>query len=744
MRLLLITATLAVFASFSLYAQWIVVNEPDFDGYLQDVHFVSADLGWLVGDDGMIYKTEDGGLEWTQQNSGTTKDLCKIFFVDENVGWAGVGNNYLGGEAGSILRTTNGGETWSEVVFADLMTGYTVKYCDGLFFLDANVGFVLQSDSKNNFVLKTTDGGLTWAVKDSNFSTTFHRWRDVEFGSATAGAIVGDDRKRFKYTTDGGETWLDAGMPTDFFFGKCHAVRWLDASTAITVGEGSEFHKIKTPAYKTTNAGETWTKVSSGNAFDRPKDAYVKDDNNLVSAGSNGFSKPFFYTTTNAGDDWTPSSADYAFGLRAVSGSGDNLVAVGTGSHVVRSSDFGATWTQPPLKPISAIVDLEYVGGVGYAITRNGDFLRNFNGAGHPWRPIASTGKNEATDMAWLSADVGFVSKENRHIVRTTDGGYHWNDVLDAVAFNTRNKAGGIDFGDASVGYAWFSVGDYDKYEIWKTTDAGDTWTQSWTGAGPGYISGGLVAFDADNAAIVAPDHWILHTTDGGATWNEATISGDPYDLSAKDFEDAFKIDGSTAYAVGDKNIQKTTDKGATWNYLDHGVAGIDSTFYTVAFEGDVGYVASFSGEIMKTEDGGASWEVDSTFVGDLFFYSAAFADSGKATLGTSDGTIVGDDVTLDAREDRAETPAEFSLAQNYPNPFNPTTTIRFSLDRASDVSVVLYDMLGRRVRTIFEGRADAGEHAFRLDATGLASGTYLYRLSANGTTLTKKALLLK
>jgi hypothetical protein len=76
-------------------------------------------------------------------------------------------------------------------------------------------------------------------------------------------------------------------------------------------------------------------------------------------------------------------------------------------------------------------------------------------------------------------------------------------------------------------------------------------------------------------------------------------------------------------------------------------------------------------------------------------------------------------------------TPIAFGLAQNYPNPFNPTTNIRFQVPEAADVRLAVYDRLGREVGVILNGRMDAGSHETQFDATGLASGVYLYKLQA-------------
>jgi hypothetical protein len=75
--------------------------------------------------------------------------------------------------------------------------------------------------------------------------------------------------------------------------------------------------------------------------------------------------------------------------------------------------------------------------------------------------------------------------------------------------------------------------------------------------------------------------------------------------------------------------------------------------------------------------------------------------------------------------------PAVFSLEQNYPNPFNPTTTIRYSLPAASEVKVAVFDVLGREITVLTNGRSEAGVHELTFDASGLSSGVYVCRLHA-------------
>jgi hypothetical protein len=88
--------------------------------------------------------------------------------------------------------------------------------------------------------------------------------------------------------------------------------------------------------------------------------------------------------------------------------------------------------------------------------------------------------------------------------------------------------------------------------------------------------------------------------------------------------------------------------------------------------------------------------------------------------------------------------PINFELNQNYPNPFNPSTTISFNLPESGEVTLKVYNLVGEEIKTLAEGYREAGIHSFTFNAEGYPSGMYLYSLSTNGFTETKKMLLMK
>jgi hypothetical protein len=100
---------------------------------------------------------------------------------------------------------------------------------------------------------------------------------------------------------------------------------------------------------------------------------------------------------------------------------------------------------------------------------------------------------------------------------------------------------------------------------------------------------------------------------------------------------------------------------------------------------------------------------------------------AGEQPLLETVGTIM---VTTNVAEQTGPPGLFVSLFDNYPNPFNPTTTIRVRMATDGIGSLAIYDVLGREIAVLAEGRLPAGEHHYRWDAGGLAGGFYICRLS--------------
>lgn len=98
----------------------------------------------------------------------------------------------------------------------------------------------------------------------------------------------------------------------------------------------------------------------------------------------------------------------------------------------------------------------------------------------------------------------------------------------------------------------------------------------------------------------------------------------------------------------------------------------------------------------------------------------------------------------LGVKETASNMPSRFELEQNYPNPFNPTTVIAYQLPALSHVTLKVYDVLGREVATLVDGKENAGDYNITFNASRLSSGVYFYQLNTGNENFVKKMLLLK
>ena len=123
--------------------------------------------------------------------------------------------------------------------------------------------------------------------------------------------------------------------------------------------------------------------------------------------------------------------------------------------------------------------------------------------------------------------------------------------------------------------------------------------------------------------------------------------------------------------------------------------------------------------------------------------------DTLEVTLTYGNTTCIDVEMMVDQTTDAGKTPSRTELFANQPNPFNPSTTIRYSLEAAVAVRLLVYDTTGRRVRSLVDGSESAGEHSIAFDGRddrghSLASGVYFYRLEAGSVVKTRKMVLLK
>ena len=241
----------------------------------------------------------------------------------------------------------------------------------------------------------------------------------------------------------------------------------------------------------------------------------------------------------------------------------------------------------------------------------------------------------------------------------------------------------------------------------------------------------------------------VSNVTDDGAG-NVSFTLGYNFDVEVAGFQFDLLSDG--AFMLADATGGACTDSGFMVSTNASGrVIGFSLTGATISpGMGDFitltgTYDASLAGTVVSVtavedceSDGDAACDSDDTRM--------VLSDTGAAALESSFITsswTVGDG-TLDN-----EQPLEFSLSANYPNPFNPTTTIDYSIATAGDVSIVVYDMMGREVRSLVADFATPGSYSVVWDATNneglsVAAGMYVYKMTSSDFVEVNKMLLVK
>ncbi|MBK21957.1 MAG: hypothetical protein CMP63_06565 [Flavobacteriales bacterium] len=181
---------------------------------------------------------------WKEVNTPTNEDLNKIEIID--------GNAFCGGKNGVLLKSTDQGNTWEEVVTSASGT------ITSILFVNSSVGFFSTSGGK---IFKSTNGGTDWIEKPVHNGGI----NGIDFKDDLTGIAVGDNGNIFK-TTDGGDNWADLGSQSIYMIND---VAFINDTTAVAAGaNGSYLFTINTGetwTYKSTNQTETYFAVEKKN-----------------------------------------------------------------------------------------------------------------------------------------------------------------------------------------------------------------------------------------------------------------------------------------------------------------------------------------------------------------------------------------------------------------------------------------------------------------------------------------------
>jgi photosystem II stability/assembly factor-like uncharacterized protein len=328
-------------------------------------------------------------------------------------------------------------------------------------------------------------------------------------------------------------------------------------------------------------------------------------------------------------------------------------------------------------------------------------------------------------------------------ILKTTNGGNNWN----IIPLNDTNQYFSIFFPTQNTGFAVGGKLDPPNgFRAIKTTDNGNTWKRmNVPNLGPYLL---CVHFaDVNTGYIVGNYGSIFKTTNSGNNWvllNTNTTEG---------LAGVYFINTLTGFAVGGGAtagiILRTSNGGNTWSLNQYSSCPLMRVTFTSP---TVGYIAGWCHQIVKTTNGGLNWynqvsPSNNQLYRDVFFMSEntgyIVGQHGDVPYGLILKTTNGGE-PIGIKPISNKVPGDFKLYQNYPNPFNPATTIEFDIPMTSLAKLIIYDLLGREVKTLVNEELKAGIYTVDFDGSDIGSGVYFYCLITNEFSETKKMILLR
>lgn len=428
---------------------WSAAELPSTFGYdsRSAVAFVGPDTAIVVIGQ-WIFRSTDGGRTF----AAVSIDCCFSNLV--GVAFANADRGVAVGKYGAILRTNDGGRSWTAL---QEQVGSELR---GVAFASESVGYILGESG----VLRSSDGGQTWApLPDGPIEAV----SAGAFGGTNRGVIVGA-AGRIHYTDDGGSTWRTARQSTA---DDLVSVAFVDSNTVIALAAGGEL-------LRSTDSEQNWTRdrlADDPEVFRLNGVAFAGADI-AVAVGNSGR----ILRTSDAGRNWLPVPSTTTGDLHAVAfASSSTGVATGAGGIILRTSDGGLTWTSVASPSQRWLYGVTFaVPNIAIAVGDGGTILRSADG-GLSWSMTPSGAGSALRSVAFQDASTGVAvgsgDTSSRNVLRTSDGGRTWAAATPETDLPLRGVAlSPAGFGIA-VGRSVFCF----EPSIGKSVDGGRTWLWS-------------------------------------------------------------------------------------------------------------------------------------------------------------------------------------------------------------------------------------------------------------------------
>ncbi|MFZ1322920.1 MAG: YCF48-related protein [Ignavibacteria bacterium] len=519
-----------------------------------DMWFFNQNTGIVVGDQGYIGRTVNGGVSFDTVSGGlieTNKRNWAVWFADANTGY--IASGAQGAFRTKLLKTTDAGLTW-QIVF-ESNTNYAVSIGGS----DANN---VTASYSNGVTITTTNGGTSWT--ESAGVVLFTVPNNISFLNANTGFACGSEGK-FSRTTNAGVNWQAIATPQ---------VDW--AYFQVKIVSDTEIYLVGDPnfLYRSSDQGSTWTPLSlsvSGPAttfiwysLDHIGSTYViSGDYGVVAKSTDGCATWFsesniLKTALNFNITTVPGTSKYWIIGRP---------HTSTTGQVMYSANSGTNWTT-------------------YSIGVTGDF----------------------NDIAMINENTGYVTGTNSQVYKTTDGGISW--IAKTKPHATNYTLYNCDFIDENTGWVFVNFATVPGGNVFKTTDGANTWTQYTTGATSENIySAEMLNANTGYTTMNQSNRPVYKTINGGVNWSPLTtgLTGSIRSVTCPDDTTVYICQTS-----GTNRVAKSTNAGATWTLI---TMPATADFTSIDFkDANTGYaVGNSTTAVCRTSDGGASWSFQNT-----------------------------------------------------------------------------------------------------------------------------------
>jgi photosystem II stability/assembly factor-like uncharacterized protein len=678
-----------------------------------------------AGKSGIYFRSYDGGINWGPYTLDSN-DFNSVYVINQSI--------WLAGNNGAFYYSTNNGSAWSSQTLAG---GLNLK---SVFFINANTGWIAGA---NGTILYTTNGGANWTAQSSTLSTDIN---SIKFSTTVTGAACGNGGKVVR-TTNGGTTWtqMTTGVNNDLLS--------IDYKGATIIATAADGFILRYYALSWTNIDyKIDTKSSVNSVF------MLDSTTTFYTCGGGGFIRK----TTNGGTTFTYQNNPMLANLVNIYFYNSNLgwAVSSLNNAIIRTNDGGNTWSLPANTTVSYSWTLKQSGtsniGNGFCLhpkNKNGIFIMMGNSLyrsldkGETWTLIGTNslgGSAHSFFVNSIDTNLMIASKGSSggRMTRSTDYGQTWTDILGSINLTSYGMPLEVDQNNPMVCY----LGP-DNSVLKKSTNFGLT-----------FVDIGLTTFRSPcDFAVVYGNSNIMYcgdgttgsgageffkSTNGGVNWTSLhTVTGSEIPMVAITAHDSNFVFHTTWSSGG---VWRSTDQGSNFTQP----AGTSNCWAADVAKDDPNVIVygTYGSTVYISTDGGTNFTsttVPSSPEAGILVYDRGniFAQHGGGVykLGVTYTVVTG------ITHNTGNTPDKFALRQNYPNPFNPSTVIKYSVSKSSNVKIVVYDMLGSEVKTLVNGEKSPGNYDYSFNASGLSSGVYFYSMFSDGVKIdTKKMLLIK